>query len=77
MKLTEDQKSVNNFLKDLVKEITKKYKKDIDFIIIYGSAARGEFIIGVSDVDLVIQTAEIVEVVSEYVNLKKRGVNYG
>ena len=56
MKLTEDQKTVNNFLKDLVKEITKKYKKDIDFIIIYGSAARGEFIVGVSDIDLVIQT---------------------
>ena len=55
MKKTKDQALVEKFLNQLVKKITSKHKKDIDFIIIYGSAARGEFIKGVSDIDLLIQ----------------------
>lgn len=39
----------------MVSAITKRYAKKIDFIILFGSAARGEFIRKVSDIDLVIQ----------------------
>ncbi|OGD84589.1 hypothetical protein A2165_02425 [Candidatus Curtissbacteria bacterium RBG_13_40_7] len=53
--LSSDQKIINKFLKELVEKITDKYSEDIDFIILFGSAARGEFKRGVSDIDLVIQ----------------------
>ncbi|MCP3686398.1 MAG: nucleotidyltransferase domain-containing protein [bacterium] len=55
---SKDQQLVEKFIRELVKEIVKKHKKDIDFMILYGSAARGEFIKGVSDIDLVIQTKD-------------------
>jgi predicted nucleotidyltransferase len=51
----EDQKLVGLFLRDFVKRLAKRYGSEIDFIILYGSAARGEFIRGVSDIDLTIQ----------------------
>jgi len=52
---TQDQKIVESFLRDFVRKLAKRYRDEIDFIILYGSAARGEFIKGVSDVDLTIQ----------------------
>ncbi len=58
MENIKDQDIVERFIKDLVGRLVKKFKKDIDFIILYGSAARGEFIIGVSDIDLLIQTTD-------------------
>lgn len=51
-----DQKLVERFIREIVKEITKKFGKEIDFVILYGSAARGEFVKGVSDIDLLVQT---------------------
>ena len=53
--MADDQKLIEKFLKKLVLKITEKYGKEIDFIILFGSAARGEFKKGVSDIDLVIQ----------------------
>lgn len=43
------------FIKNFVDNLTKKYPKEIDFILLFGSAARGEFEAGISDVDLIIQ----------------------
>ena len=53
--LTSDQQIINKFLEELVEKVTDRYSGDIDFIILFGSAARGEFRQGVSDIDLVIQ----------------------
>lgn len=50
-----DQEIIEAFLLDLVADISKWYAKEIDFIILFGSAARGEFKKGISDIDLVIQ----------------------
>lgn len=55
LKMTDDQNLIEEFLRDLVSNIVEKYGNDIDFIILFGSAARGEFKKGVSDIDLVIQ----------------------
>ncbi len=48
-------KELRDFIDNLVKGIVEHYGRYIDFIILYGSAARGEFIKGVSDIDMVIQ----------------------
>ena len=53
--MSKDQELIEKFLHQLVSEITVKYGKEIDFIILFGSAARGEFKKGISDIDLVIQ----------------------
>ncbi len=50
-----DQELVDFFLKELVSKITNKFDSEIDFIILFGSAARGDFKKGISDIDLVIQ----------------------
>lgn len=50
-----DQKQIDAFLNELVSEVSSRYKNEIDFIILFGSAARGEFKKGISDIDLVIQ----------------------
>ncbi len=50
-----DQLKVEAFLQEFVAELTKAYGSEIDFILFFGSAARGEFILGKSDVDLIIQ----------------------
>jgi predicted nucleotidyltransferase len=42
-----DQQKAEAFLEEFADEI--------DFILLFGSAARGEFVLGKSDVDLVIQ----------------------
>lgn len=63
-----DQALVDKFIKELVKEVVKKFGKEVDFVILYGSAARGEFVKGVSDIDLLIQTKDqiFVERIKEY-----------
>jgi len=53
--MTEDQQIIDKFLTELTEEVATTYGDHIDFIILFGSAARGEFKIGVSDIDLVIQ----------------------
>ncbi len=53
---TKDQKLVEKFLHEFVDKLTKRHGKDIDFILLFGSAARGEWKKGMSDVDLIIQT---------------------
>ncbi|MCK5333902.1 MAG: nucleotidyltransferase domain-containing protein [Candidatus Aenigmarchaeota archaeon] len=50
-----DQKQVQLFLKEFSSALAKEFGDDIDFILLFGSAARGEWKRGISDVDLVIQ----------------------
>ncbi len=52
---TADQLKVDAFLQEFVDELTNAYGSEIDFILLFGSAARGEFVLGKSDVDLIIQ----------------------
>jgi len=53
--LTVDQQKADAFLEEFVDELGKAYGSEIDIILLFGSAARGEFILGKSDVDLIIQ----------------------
>lgn len=53
---TADQEKAELFLEEFVSGLGKSMGEDIDFILLFGSAARGEFILGKSDVDLIIQT---------------------
>lgn len=50
---TTDQELVNSFLDDFASNLAGKF--DIDFILLFGSAARDEWRKGISDVDMVIQ----------------------
>jgi predicted nucleotidyltransferase len=50
-----NQRQVKAFLKDFVDTLTVKYSEDVDFILLFGSAARGEWKRGISDVDMIIQ----------------------
>lgn len=50
-----DNERINAFLGEFVKALAKKYGGHIDFVLLFGSAARGEFKAGTSDVDLIIQ----------------------
>lgn len=43
---------LNGFLKEFVDEVTEKHSEKIDFIILSGSASRGDFQLGKSDLDL-------------------------
>ncbi len=52
---TSDQEKADTFLQDFVGQLAAACGSDIDFILLFGSAARGEFVLGKSDVDLVIQ----------------------
>ena len=51
----DNQQPIQNFLKELSEKLEKIFKKNLDFILLFGSAARGEWKKGVSDVDLIIQ----------------------
>jgi len=64
----EDQILIDNFVKELSEKVGDRFGADIDFIILYGSAARGEFVKGASDIDLLIQTKsdEVMEEVKKY-----------
>lgn len=52
---TKDTGHVLAFLSEFVQLLTAKFPEEIDFILLFGSAARGEFRAGISDVDLIIQ----------------------
>jgi len=52
---SKDMALVEAFLSGFVKGLAKEFPDDIDFILLFGSAARGEFRAGTSDVDLIIQ----------------------
>ncbi len=68
MEVGKDQKLVERFLSDFVDELVKKHGEAIDFILLFGSAARGEWKRGVSDIDLIIgvKSREYVEPVRSY-----------
>lgn len=53
---TADQQRAELFLEEFVSGLVGSMGDDMDFILLFGSAARGEFILGKSDVDLIIQT---------------------
>ncbi|MEK6978373.1 MAG: nucleotidyltransferase domain-containing protein [Candidatus Hydrothermarchaeota archaeon] len=50
-----DQDLVEGFLEEFVEGLTARYGDRIDFILLFGSAARGDWIRGASDIDLIIQ----------------------
>ena len=52
---TKDTLLINDFLKDFTKALVNQYPRDVDFILVFGSAAKGEFKAGISDVDIIIQ----------------------
>jgi predicted nucleotidyltransferase len=54
----QDQALVDRFVRELVKDVVRRFPSAIDFVILFGSAARGEFMPGVSDIDLLIQTKQ-------------------
>jgi predicted nucleotidyltransferase len=66
----EDQQLVQNFLREFCEKIAEKFSDDLDFILLFGSAARGEWKKGISDVDLIIQMkkTETVENAKEFSN---------
>jgi len=51
----DNQKQVQSFLRDFVLELSESSDQGLDFILLFGSVARGEWKKGVSDVDLIIQ----------------------
>ncbi|MFH1181885.1 MAG: nucleotidyltransferase domain-containing protein [Candidatus Woesearchaeota archaeon] len=53
-----DQRLVDRFVRELVKKVAARFPGRIDFAILYGSAARGEFVRGVSDIDLIFQAKD-------------------
>lgn len=53
-----DNELVNVFLQEFVRTLAKKYGNQIEFVLLFGSAARGEFKAGASDVDMIIQVAD-------------------
>lgn len=55
-KALSDQEQVNGFLNEWKTSVVQKFGDRIEFILLFGSAARNEFVIGQSDVDLIIQT---------------------
>ena len=64
------QKPIQEFLEDLSSKIGARFGETVDFVLLFGSAARGEWKRGISDVDLIIQVADErrVEEVKEYVD---------
>lgn len=65
---TKDSELISAFLKEFTSRLTKEFPEEIDFILLFGSAARGEFKAGISDVDLIIQVRKkrSVEKVEEF-----------
>ncbi len=51
-----DQELVERFISSFAQRLSSKFKEEIDFILLFGSAARGEWKRGVSDIDVIIQT---------------------
>jgi predicted nucleotidyltransferase len=50
-----DQRKAEAFLREFVERLAEKHGRDLDFVLLFGSTARGEFVLGRSDVDLAIQ----------------------
>lgn len=50
-----DSQLVEKFLAEFVRRLVEEFRESIDFVLLFGSAARGEWKRGASDVDLVIQ----------------------
>jgi len=53
-----DQRRVEAFLREFASRLAEKQSGKIDFILLFGSAALGEFVKGKSNVDLLIQVKE-------------------
>lgn len=51
----DDQQRVQRFLREFSSRLSKKFSRYLDFILFFGSAARGEWKRGVSDIDIIIQ----------------------
>ena len=51
-------KIVEKFLEDFVRNVAQKFPDEIDFILLFGSAARDEWKKNISDVDLIIQVKD-------------------
>lgn len=64
-----DSQKIQSFLFDLIETLKRKYQKDIDFILLFGSVVRGEFKVGISDIDLIIQLKRSSTVVKNNSNL--------
>ncbi len=54
----DDQQRIQKFLYEFSSRLSKRFKKELDFILLFGSAARGEWKRGISDVDLIIQSRD-------------------
>lgn len=65
------QEKAEAFLHEFVERLSEKFGKELDFVLLFGSAARSEFVLGKSDVDLVIQVKDkgSVKKVEEYATL--------
>ncbi len=63
-----DEQRIQKFLDEFTQRLEKKFQGDLDFILLFGSAARGEWKRGVSDVDLIIQVkkSDSIEDVRQY-----------
>ncbi|MGE0642945.1 MAG: hypothetical protein AB7P24_04665 [Nitrospira sp.] len=60
-------------LKSYMKDVTKAYENELESIILYGSAARGEFLPGVSNLNvLLILSSYDLSVLKQYDGLHKR-----
>jgi len=57
-----DGKAITLFLKDFVDQLTSKHPSEIRYIIVAGSASRGDFVIGKSDLDMGIVIKETKDV---------------
>lgn len=55
MNKAEIQKQVWDFIHAFRDDLVAEFEKEIDFVIVYGSAVRGEFVPGKSDVDITVQ----------------------
>jgi predicted nucleotidyltransferase len=56
--LADSQKPIQDFLEELSSKVGDRFGDRVDFVLLFGSAARGEWKQGISDVDLIIQVAD-------------------
>ncbi|MCK4355109.1 nucleotidyltransferase domain-containing protein [Candidatus Parcubacteria bacterium] len=64
----DDQQRVKKFLDEFSRKLAEKFEEELDFILLFGSASRGEWKRGISDVDLIIQVkrADVIKNVKKY-----------
>jgi len=58
-----EKEQVDAFLNDFTDSLASEFSNRIDFILLFGSAARGEFKKGVSDLDIIIQVKDKKDVI--------------